>query len=161
MTCQNCNGTGSLSKHIDGSLDCPCGAADERAALEQWTLKNQLAGGGLADAWLIYQHGKAAAAAKPAASVAPAPAPAAAPTKHVPQPRMVDRKCNWCKGSFQARAADVARGWGKFCSKSCKASRQEKSTGQYRNLSERDGGDDGDDECGHIFASGYFGHGQE
>ena len=31
-------------------------------------------------------------------------------------------KC--CKKPFEARAADVARGWGKFCSKSCKAKKQ-------------------------------------
>ena len=29
-----------------------------------------------------------------------------------------------CKKPFKARAADVARGWGKFCSKSCKATKQ-------------------------------------
>lgn len=40
--------------------------------------------------------------------------------------------CAWCGKPFKARAADIKRGWGKFCSKSCKASKQEKSTGQYR-----------------------------
>jgi hypothetical protein len=30
-----------------------------------------------------------------------------------------------------ARQADINRGWGKFCSKSCKASEQEKRTGQH------------------------------
>lgn len=79
-------------------------------------------------------------------------------TPHAPQPQMVERKCAWCKAPFQARAADVKRGRGKFCSKSCKASKQEKRTGQYRALQER-GSDEV--ECGHIFASGYFGHGQE
>lgn len=49
-------------------------------------------------------------------------------------PAMVERKCAWCKDSFQARVADVKRGWGKFCSKSCKAMRQEKRTGQYSQL---------------------------
>jgi len=29
-----------------------------------------------------------------------------------------------CRKPFQARTADVARGWGKFCSKSCKAHKQ-------------------------------------
>lgn len=57
-------------------------------------------------------------------------------SKRKPQPRMVDCTCKWCKGPFQARAVDVARGWGKFCSKSCKAMRQEKTTGQYRALTE-------------------------
>lgn len=34
---------------------------------------------------------------------------------------------------FQARTVDVKRGWGKFCSKSCKAIHQENKTGQYKN----------------------------
>ena len=33
-----------------------------------------------------------------------------------------------------ARVADRKRGWGKFCSKSCKAVKQESITHQYRNL---------------------------
>jgi hypothetical protein len=37
---------------------------------------------------------------------------------------MVDRKCERCGASFQAREADVKRGWAKFCSKSCKAKKQ-------------------------------------
>ena len=47
-------------------------------------------------------------------------------------PKMVDRKCKCCNKDFQARAADVARGWGLFCSKSCKAKIQEKKNGQYK-----------------------------
>jgi hypothetical protein len=39
-----------------------------------------------------------------------------------------------CGKSFTARAADVARGWGRFCSKSCKASEQESRTHQHRNF---------------------------
>ena len=39
-----------------------------------------------------------------------------------------------CGKEFQARSADIARGWGKFCSKSCKAVVQEKRTGQYTDL---------------------------
>lgn len=48
-----------------------------------------------------------------------------------PPPKMVERKCKWCRKPFQARAVDVKRGWGLFCSKSCKAMKQEKRTGQY------------------------------
>lgn len=33
-----------------------------------------------------------------------------------------------CGTVFQARAADIRRGWGKFCSKSCKAKKQTKDT---------------------------------
>lgn len=37
-----------------------------------------------------------------------------------------------CYGKpFTARVADLQRGWGKFCSKSCKAKKQEAETGQY------------------------------
>ena len=37
---------------------------------------------------------------------------------------MVDVECKCCKVNFQARKADIKRGWGKFCSKSCKAKKQ-------------------------------------
>lgn len=40
-------------------------------------------------------------------------------------------KCCSCRVSFQARIADRKRGWGKHCSKSCKAKKQESRTGQY------------------------------
>lgn len=36
-------------------------------------------------------------------------------------PVMVDRTCMWCKKPFQARKVDVKRGWGNYCTKSCKA----------------------------------------
>ena len=36
-----------------------------------------------------------------------------------------------------ARVADRKRGWGKFCSKSCKAKEQENRTGQYRSYINR------------------------
>jgi hypothetical protein len=49
----------------------------------------------------------------------------------IPAPRMVGRECERCKKAFTARAADVARGWGRFCSKSCKAIKQEAVTGQH------------------------------
>lgn len=43
--------------------------------------------------------------------------------------KMVEVRCQCCKNRFMARAADRARGWGKFCSKSCKATRQTQRTG--------------------------------
>lgn len=61
------------------------------------------------------------------ANQAPAPEPKAAPSTG-----KVERKCQWCDKPFKARAADVKRGWAKFCSKSCKASEQEKRTHQHR-----------------------------
>ena len=42
---------------------------------------------------------------------------------------MITAKCLSCKKEFQARLADRKRGWAKFCSKSCKATRQFKLTG--------------------------------
>lgn len=47
-------------------------------------------------------------------------------------PSMEERKCKNCGCKFIARTADVKRGWAKFCSKSCKAIKQESRTGQYR-----------------------------
>ena len=41
-------------------------------------------------------------------------------------------QCKNCKNDFEARVADRKRGWGRFCSKRCKAIHQERRTGQYR-----------------------------
>lgn len=61
--CDHCNDTGSLSKKVTGYLDCPhCGVAEERVALEAWAARTFLLYGSESDRWLIYQHGKAAAA---------------------------------------------------------------------------------------------------
>jgi hypothetical protein len=75
----------------------------------------------------------------------------------------VERKCKnrSCGVAFIARTADVKRGWAKFCSKSCKATDQERRTHQYATYAQRRSTSDGDDLMGHIFESGYFGHGQE
>ena len=35
--------------------------------------------------------------------------------------------CKCCGVKFEARVADVKRGWGKYCSKSCKAKRQQRN----------------------------------
>ncbi len=42
----------------------------------------------------------------------------------------VEVNCQCCKTPFTARVADRKRGWAKFCSKSCKAIKQEQRTGQ-------------------------------
>jgi hypothetical protein len=47
---------------------------------------------------------------------------------------MVTICCAWCNNPKTVRAADVARGWAKFCSKACKAKEQEARTGQYSAL---------------------------
>lgn len=39
---------------------------------------------------------------------------------------MVRRKCEQCQKDIEVRQADIDRGWGKFCSKSCKARKQAK-----------------------------------
>jgi hypothetical protein len=49
-----------------------------------------------------------------------------------PTPEMVSCECLWCKNPFQARKADVNRGWGKFCSKKCKAINQVSPGGRGR-----------------------------
>lgn len=46
-------------------------------------------------------------------------------------PNMTTQKCKCCKQSFEARTADVKRGWGIYCSKRCKAIVQEKKNGQH------------------------------
>ena len=46
-------------------------------------------------------------------------------------------KCARCGDPFVARVADRKRGWGKFCSKSCKAIKQEQRTGQHARYLER------------------------
>lgn len=48
---------------------------------------------------------------------------------------MIERICKEksCKKPFQAKAADVKRGWGLFCSKQCKAKEQERRTHQHAN----------------------------
>lgn len=53
-------------------------------------------------------------------------------------------RCACCGGPFTARTADRRRGWARFCSKSCKAKRQEARTGQHRAYLNRTNGDDGD-----------------
>lgn len=49
-------------------------------------------------------------------------------------PLMIEITCanKKCGDKKMVRAADVKRGWGKFCSKSCKAAKQEARTGQYK-----------------------------
>ena len=42
--------------------------------------------------------------------------------------KTVNKRCKHCGDLMVVRAADVARGWGKFCSKRCKARDQERRT---------------------------------
>ena len=64
MTCLHCADTGSLSKDVDGYLDCTrCDVAEERTILEHWVLRHAKNCDDFSAAWLIFQHGKAAAAA--------------------------------------------------------------------------------------------------
>lgn len=76
--------------------------------------------------------------------------------KRVPQPKMVERACKCCRVKFWARAADVKRGWGLYCSKSCKAIRQEARTGQYQAHQarrNRDGHEGGEFSNAHQFSN--------
>jgi hypothetical protein len=45
-----------------------------------------------------------------------------APKKHCGKTQIVN--CKQCHTTFSARTADIRRGWGKYCSKSCKAMSQ-------------------------------------
>jgi hypothetical protein len=61
--CSHCNDTGSLTKDLDGYLDCThCDIAEQRTELEQWVVKHAKHCDDFTAAWLIFQHGKAAAA---------------------------------------------------------------------------------------------------
>jgi ferredoxin-like protein FixX len=63
MKCFHCNDTGSLSKALDGYLDCGhCDVAAERAKLEDWAFDLINQHGATAAMWLVFQHGQAAAA---------------------------------------------------------------------------------------------------
>lgn len=46
--------------------------------------------------------------------------------------KTVEVKCACCKETFIVRVADRKRGWGKFCSKSCKAIKQIHTHGDTR-----------------------------
>ncbi len=66
--------------------------------------------------------------------------------------------CQWCKQPFIARLADRKRGWARYCSKSCKASRQERRTGQhtaYQDRRERSGNpyEGGEFADAHLFSN--------
>lgn len=64
---------------------------------------------------------------------------------------MVTKMCNNCSKSMKVRQTDLNRGWGKFCSKSCKAKdqyRRNKNPTSY------------DEVESHPFSAGYYGHGQ-
>ena len=40
-------------------------------------------------------------------------------------------RCQQCSQPFEARVADRKRGWARYCSKQCKAVKQESITGQF------------------------------
>lgn len=70
---------------------------------------------------------------------------------------MVSKKCERCDKDMSVRQADINRGWGRFCSKSCKAKQQVNKQGfAYKASHEYDDLEN----CGHPMDSGYFGHGQ-
>lgn len=45
---------------------------------------------------------------------------------------MVEKVCEVCGIPMNVRQADINRGWGRFCSKSCKAKEQEARTGVHK-----------------------------
>lgn len=46
----------------------------------------------------------------------------------------VTSNCKCCNKQFVTRAADIARGWGLFCSKSCKAVNQEQNKKKLKTI---------------------------
>lgn len=64
MTCVHCNDTGSLSKDIDGFLDCThCDVAAERVMVEHWA-REHAPDCPSWDLWPIYLQGRKAANAR-------------------------------------------------------------------------------------------------
>ena len=61
---------------------------------------------------------------------------------------MVEVKCKCCGDLFDARLADRKRGWAKFCSKSCKAVKQEAKTHQMSKYISRKTRQGESDYCG-------------
>jgi len=49
----------------------------------------------------------------------------------------IKRICEHCNKEFIAKQADVVRGWAKFCSKSCKAYKQEEKKKMWNKLSSK------------------------
>lgn len=65
--CDRCDDTGSLSKRIDGYMDCVfCNAPQERAELEAWAFNLINEHGAAAALWMTYLRGRAARAEQPA-----------------------------------------------------------------------------------------------
>lgn len=52
-------------------------------------------------------------------------------------PAMIDKNCKSCGCRIRVRVADHKRGWGNYCSKSCKATKQAKRGGKYKNYQKR------------------------
>lgn len=53
---------------------------------------------------------------------------------------LVDHVCQNCGKTYKVRLADVKRGWGKTCSKSCKSQLQMKTHGDTRTRGQEDDG---------------------
>lgn len=74
-----------------------------------------------------------------------------------PRGAMGTYQCKCCGSDFLARTADRARGWARFCSKRCKAVKQERRTGQHAERQQRKEGrehtDDGFTVGGQCFPS--------
>lgn len=69
--------------------------------------------------------------------------------------KTVECKCERCKEPFIARVADRKRGWARFCSKACKAIRQEAKTGKHAAYQERKERDS-DGHCGGEFNDAHL-----
>ena len=61
--------------------------------------------------------------------------------------------CMHCGDLFTARVADRKRGWARYCSKSCKAKRQEARTGQYAAHLRRQDGEEPTFATAHLFSN--------
>lgn len=69
--------------------------------------------------------------------------------------KTIEVRCQHCSTPFMARVVDRKRGWGKFCSKSCKAIKQNQRTGQYTNYMNRKDGEPESFANAHLFDNSY------
>ena len=50
---------------------------------------------------------------------------------------LVTRRCEDCGDTMVVREADIKRGWGRFCSKSCKAKKQTRRDSDFKRYMDR------------------------
>ena len=79
-------------------------------------------------------------------------------TKEQVRGKTCECKCARCGVMFTARVADRKRGWARFCSKSCKAIKQEQRTHQNREYLHRSNNEAMNETALHDVTAGWDDH---